>query len=198
MMWPRLSSKLVPNATEMSCAPPLVLLPFGRGKRFTSSNPVLSRIIGGWQIDGVLALQSGSPLRVRGANNFGIADRPNSTGVSAFIPTDQRSAGRWFDTTQFVNPADFTYGNISRLLPDVRGPGTTNIDFSVIKNTAIKERVSLQFRAESFNFSNHTNLLAPDTTFVPGADNKNRSGTFGTITRSRDARVVQLGMKLIF
>ena len=172
-------------------------LPFGKGKRWNSSNPIASRILGGWQVDGVLALQSGAPLRVRGANNF-IADRPNSTGVSAAIPTGQRSASRWFDTTQFVNPPDFTFGNISRLLPDVRGPGTTNIDFSVIKNTAIRERVSLQFRVESFNFSNHTSLLAPDTTFVPGADNKNRSGTFGTITRSRDARVVQLGMKLIF
>ena len=173
-------------------------LPFGKGKRFSSSQPVISRLIGGWQVNGVLTLQSGTPLRVRGANNFGIADRPNSTGISAALPTDQRSAARWFDTTQFVNPPDFTFGNISRLLPDVRGPGTTNLDLSVLKFTAITERVGLQFRAESFNFANHTNLLAPDTTFVAGPDNRNRSGTFGVITRSRDARVVQLGMKLIF
>ncbi len=173
-------------------------LPFGKGKRFSSVNPVMSRLMGGWQVNGVLTLQSGTPLRVRGANNFGIADRPNSTGVSAALPNDQRTAARWFDTTQFVNPPDFTFGNISRLLPDVRGPGITNLDFSVLKSTTITERVAVQFRAESFNFANSTNLLAPDTTFVPGADNKNRSGTFGTITRSRDARVVQLGMKLIF
>jgi len=172
-------------------------LPFGKGKRFASGNGAMNRVIGGWQLNGVLTLQSGTPLRVRGANNL-LADRPNSTGVSAALPTDQRTAARWFDTGQFVNPPDFTFGNVSRLLPDVRGPGTTNLDFSLLKTTQVTERVALQFRAESFNFANHTNLLAPDTTFVPGPDNKNRSGTFGTITRSRDARVVQLGLKLIF
>ena len=172
-------------------------LPFGKGKRFSSSNGAMNRVIGGWQVDGVLALQSGTPLAVRGANNF-LANRPNSTGASAALPGSQRSAARWFDTTQFVNPANFTFGNVSRLLPDVRGPGIRNVDLSVIKTTQLTEKVGLQFRAESFNFANKVNLLSPNTTFVTGPDGRNQSGTFGTITRSRDARVVQLALKLIF
>ncbi len=172
-------------------------LPFGRGKMFSSSSGIVNRIIGGWQVDGVLTFQSGGPLPIRGANNF-LASRPNSTGVSAALPQDQRSAARWFDTTQFVNPPNFTFGNVGRLLPDVRGPGLQNLDLSVIKTTQITERLGLQFRAESFNFANHVNLLSPNTSFVPGPDGRNQSGTFGTITRSRDARVVQLAMKLIF
>ena len=87
-----------------------------------------------------------------------------------------------------------------RSLPpaDVRGPGLNNVDLSVIKDTQITERVRIQFRAESFNTFNHNNLLVPDTAFVPGADGRNQSATFGQITRSRDARVVQLGLKVIF
>lgn len=171
-------------------------LPFGNGKRWKSSSGVVNRIIGGWQAEGILVLQSGEPLAVRGANNFGIANRPNSTGKSAHL--DNRTAARWFDATQFVNPPDFTFGNITRLLPDVRGPGMNNIDLSLIKSTTIKENLALQFRAESFNFANHVNLLGPGTTFVPGPDGRNSSATFGTITRARDARVVQLALKLIF
>ncbi len=172
-------------------------LPFGKGKRWTSSSNAVNRVIGGWQVDGVLTLQSGTPLRIRGANNF-LADRPNSTGVTAALPGSERTVNRWFDTSQFVNPADFTFGNVGRMLPDVRGPGIRNLDLSLIKTTQVTERVGLQFRAESFNFTNRVNLLSPDTTFVPGPDGRNRSGTFGTITRSRDARVVQLALKLIF
>ena len=68
----------------------------------------------------------------------------------------------------------------------------------MIKTTQLTEKVGLQFRAESFNFANRVNLLGPNTTFVAGPDGRNQSGTFGTITRSRDARVVQLALKLIF
>ncbi len=172
-------------------------LPFGPGKHWNFNGPVARRVLGGWQVDGVVTLQAGTPLRIRGANNF-TANRPNSTGTSAKLPGDQRTAARWFDTTQFVNPPDFTFGNVGRLLPDVRGPGINNIDFSIIKNTAVRERMNLQFRAESFNMANRVNLLSPDTTFVPGPDGRNRSATFGVITRARDARVVQLGLKFIF
>jgi hypothetical protein len=83
-------------------------------------------------------------------------------------------------------------------MPDVRGPGIRNVDLSVIKTTNLTEKVGLQFRAESFNFANKVNLLSPNTTFAAGPDGRNQSGTFGTITRSRDARVVQLALKVIF
>lgn len=172
-------------------------LPFGRGRRFDPSNAVLNKIVGGWQINMIGVMQSGLPITVRGANNQG-ADRPNSTGVSAELPGDQRTAQRWFDTDQFVNPALFTLGNVGRSLPDVRHPGTVNWDLSLIKDTRISERINLQFRAESFNFLNHVNYGLVNDTFVAGPDGKNQSATFGTINSARDARVMQLGLKLIF
>ena len=109
----------------------------------------------------------------------------------------------------FVNPADFTFGNVGRVLPDVRTPGTVNFDLSLIKDTFITERVNVQFRAEAFNFLNHVNLggrgdffstvaAGLDTRFRAGPDGKNRSATFGTIISAQAARIVQFGLKIIF
>ena len=95
-------------------------------------------------------------------------------------------------------PANFTFGNVGRALPDARTPGTVNFDLSLMKNTRITERVNLQFRAEAFNFLNHVNLGAPNTTFTAGPDGRNSNASFGTINSARDARVMQLGMKVIF
>ena len=168
----------------------LYQLPFGQG-----SGSALNKLIGGWQINSIGTMQDGVPLVVRGAENFQ-ANRPNSTGQSAKL--DNPTAERWFDTGAFVNPPDFTYGNVGRALPDVRGPGTMNFDLSLIKDTFVGERLNIQFRAEAFNFLNSVNLRNPNTSFRAGADGLNASGTFATIAAARDARVVQFGLKVIF
>ncbi len=170
-------------------------LPFGPGKRWRSGNALAEKLISGWQVNSVLTLQSGLPVVIAGANNF-IATRPNSTGVSANL--SDPSAAEWFDTAQFVNPPNFTFGNVGRTLPDVRNPGIINLDLSLIKDTGIRERLHLQFRAEAFNVANHVNLLEANGTFVPGTNGYNQSGTFGTITGARDPRILQLALKLIF
>jgi hypothetical protein len=143
----------------------------------------------------IMTFQKGQPLAIRGANN-NAADRPNSTGQSAKL--DDPTIYQWFNTSAFVNPPSYTYGNVGRVLPDVRSPGFFNVDASLIKNTKIRERFSLQFRAEAFNLDNHVNPLAPNLTFSPGSNGLNQSSTFGTITGARDPRSIQLGMKLIF
>jgi hypothetical protein len=170
-------------------------LPFGANRRYRASNRLLNAAIGGWQMNSVTTIQTGLPVVVRGASNFR-ADRPNSTGASAKL--DDRTEYRWFDTNAFVNPANYTFGNAGRVLPDVRTPGVVNVDFSLVKDTRIHENSRIEFRAEAFNVANHVNLGFPDVTFVPGTNNLNRSATFGTITTSRDARIIQLGLKFVF
>ena len=164
-------------------------LPFGKG------SGLVNRLIGGWQLNTIGVMQTGLPIVITGANN-NRATRPDSTGVTAKL--DNPTAARWFDTTQFVNPASYTFGNVGRVLPDVRGPGTVNWDFSVIKNTRVTERFNIQLRAEAFNFLNHVNLGLPNGGFSAGPDGRNQSGAFGTITSARDSRNVQLGLKVIF
>ncbi|MDE0102841.1 MAG: carboxypeptidase regulatory-like domain-containing protein [Bryobacterales bacterium] len=171
----------------------LYQLPFGR-----SGGGALNKLIGGWQINSIGTMQDGLPLIIRGAAN-NQANRPNSTGQSAKL--NNPTAERWFDTSAFVNPPDFTFGNVGRVLPDVRAPGILNFDLSLIKDTYIGERVNVQFRAEAFNFMNKVNLGARNgvnTRFVAGADGMNRSATFGTIVNARDARVFQVALKVIF
>jgi hypothetical protein len=173
-------------------------LPFGRGKRYLgSSNAIVNGFLGGWQTNGILVLQDGLPLVVRGANN-NAANRPNSTGVSAALPTGERNRLRWFDTAQFVNPPAWTFGDVGRTLPDVRSPGIVSLDFSIIKNTRFAERYNLQFRAEAFNILNKTNFFAPNTSFTAGANGLNNNPNFGVVSGAREPRNIQLALKFMF
>lgn len=156
---------------------------------------MVNKLIGGWQINTVGIMQKGLPVVIGGANNLP-ASRSNSTGESA--KPDNSSAAKWLNTEVFVNPANYTFGNIGRALPDVRGPGTFNWDLRFIKNTRVTERFNLRFRAEMFNFMNNVNLGLPSGGFAAGPKGRNQSGTFGTITSARDARNIQLGLKLLF
>ena len=174
----------------------LYQLPFGKGKQFlNASNAALRRVVEGWQINTILSSQTGWPLPIRGASN-NLADRPNSTGQSAAL--ENPSAAKWFNTGAFVNPPTYTYGNVGRTLPDVRGPGLFNLDLSVTKDTQVSERMRVQLRVESFNVLNSVNLNRPGTTFVPGPTGQNQSAAFGVITSARDGRSLQFGLKLYF
>ena len=92
-------------------------------------------------------------------------------------------------------PPTGTFGNAGRNI--LTAPGFEDIDFAVSKTTAIKERVSLQFRAEAFNLFNHPNFAQPSNNFA--------AANYGQILATRTARgdlgssrQLQLGMKLIF
>jgi hypothetical protein len=170
-------------------------VPFGPGKRWQSSHRVLNAIGGGWQFASLLEFEGGVPVVVSGANN-NLATRPNSNGQSAQLADPTIS--EWFNTADFVNPPSWTYGNVSRDLPNVRAPGIVNIDLTASKSFQIIERLRLQIRGEAFNIANHPNFLPPNGAFVPGTNGLNSSGTFGTITAARDPRIIQVAMKLIF
>src|SRR5260370_15786746 len=76
---------------------------------------------------------------------------------------------QWANPAGFSLPAPGTLGNLQRDF--LAGPGTVNTNYSVIKETAIKEQVRLQFRAEFFNLFNHPNFALPNANvFVQKAD----------------------------
>ena len=141
------------------------------------------------------SVQNGLPLQVGGANNF-LASRPDSTGQSAKL--DNPTQYQWVNPTVFVNPALYTYGNVGRMLPDVRAPGIFSLDASLIKNTRVGERTNLQFRMETFNSLNWVNLGYPNLSFSPGANGQNSNALFGRITSDRGPRNVQLALRLSF
>ncbi len=172
----------------------VVELPFGPGKMmFSTAQGVLRRVAEGWKLGGVATYHSGLPLSVT-ASTGSVATRPNSTGQSAKITQDRSTAqelAQWFNTTVFIAPPPFTYGNVSRTLADVRAPHLVNLDLSVIKDTVIRERLKLEFRAEAFNLTNTPFFAAPNTNFG--------NVQFGQISAmSGLPRVMQGSLKLLF
>jgi hypothetical protein len=96
---------------------------------------------------------------------------------------------RWFDTSAFVTPAQFTYGNAGRNI--LYGPGRVNFDFSVFKEFRIKNRTRLQFRTEIFNAFNTAQFDLPNAAI--GAAN---AGTITAIVGT--PRQIQFGLKVLF
>jgi hypothetical protein len=100
-----------------------------------------------------------------------------------------------FDTSAFQQPSQYgVFGNSPRTV--CCGPGINNFDMSFLKNTSIKERYQLQFRAEFFNIANHAQFSSVDGNISDGYVQD--GGTFGKVTRARDPRIVQFALKLLF
>jgi len=169
-------------------------LPFGPGKKFLANTKgIASHLVGGWQINGITSDRSGFPLAMS-ATIVGGGNRPNSTGQSAAIDgsrTRGQQLNQWFNTSAFTQPPSYSYGNVSRTLPDVRGPGLFNLDLSLIKNMKLSEKAHLQLRFEYFNAFNHPNFDLPNTGMG--------SGAFGRISSTvLLPRVGQVAMKVNF
>ncbi len=172
-------------------------LPFGKGRRFGSGmSKALDAFIGGWQMNGIFNIQSGSALGI-GANNtaglFTEAIRANSNGQSPVLDVDAHARlERWFDTSVFSQPAPFTLGNVSPLVTRLRNHHINNLDLSIFKQFQILEKLKLQFRAEAFNSLNRVRFGNPNTAVTAGAN-------FGRVTtQANDPRQMQFGLKLIW
>lgn len=190
---PHLDRGLDPNDVSQNLEVSGVwLMPFGE-----SSHGLARELIGGWQWNGLVAWQTGFPLQVTGTNNFTGTPYPNLTG-NPTLPASQRSIHKWFNTSAFANPADYTLGNSPAYLPATRGPNYTNANISLTKDVALWKKATLQFRVEAFNVFNHPQLNAPNTSFSPSASGVNTNSLFGTITSALDPRDIQLGMHLSF
>jgi len=155
----------------------------------------------GWQLGGILSLQTGQPFSVlTGQDNSSTGlgnDRPDLIGDPN---TGPHTVNRWFNTAAFTPNQPLTFGNAGRNI--VTGPGFHNFDFSLMKNTRIGEQANIQFRAEFFNIFNHPNFALPAN--ILAAPN------FGTLFQTPDAaqnnvglgsggpRLIQLALKVSF
>jgi hypothetical protein len=176
-------------------------LPFGKNKLGARSAAVRV-LLGGWQVNGLLLLQSGSPLNITYAattlNTSGHSNQPNLVGPGT--PAIYGSVGPgqlWFDTSRFAAPAALTFGNVGRNI--LKGPGVVNLDASLFRKFRVRERISLEFRAEAFNASNTPHFANPNTTFGnPGFGQVTTSNDFTDSTNDTDNRKLQVGIRLFF
>lgn len=160
----------------------------------TAKNTLLKVITNGWSWTGAFSANTGFPLALASIGNSGVGGgvlRPNSTGVSANLTGDPQSRLlRYFDTSQFTVPAAFTFGNVGRTLPDVRGPGRVSYNMAIQRSIPIRERLRTTFRAEAFNLTN-TPYFARPAQQLGGAG-------FGVISAATGERQVQISLKLTF
>ncbi|MGE5204452.1 MAG: carboxypeptidase regulatory-like domain-containing protein [Chlamydiota bacterium] len=177
-------------------------LPFGHGRALGAAlQGWRNALAGGWSVNTIVTLQAGFPftpqLSYNPSNNGDTRNpvrpfvNPDFTG-----PVILGQPGQWFNPNAFLAPPPNSgfYGNLGR--DTLIGPGLATCDFSMVKETALRERLTLQFRAEIFNLLNRANFNTPNLiTFTPSGV----SGTAGTISStSTSARQVQFGLKLIW
>jgi hypothetical protein len=184
-----LASDDIPRALVLSY---IYELPVGHGRHFlpSLSKPV-DAVLGDWQVSGVTTFKSGFPLPIlddtNNTNSFGGGQRPDLIGNPHIAhPT----VYEWFNTAAFAQPPPFTFGNVSRFMPNLRSPGINNWDLGIEKSWRWQEKLRLQFRAEIFNLINHPQFYAPDSSMGDPA--------FGEINGTTPARDIQFGLKLFW
>ena len=180
-------------------------LPMGSGKRFLNGwSGLANQLVSGWSINSIVTLQGGFPFSPQlSYNPSGNGDTRNP--VRPFVnpnfsgSTILGKPGQWFDPNAFLAPANTPantgfYGNVGR--NTLIGPGLATWDFSTFKDTRLRERLTLQFRAEIFNLLNRANFNTPNgVAFTPSGV----SPTAGAITStSTTSRQVQFGLKLLW
>ena len=155
----------------------------------------------GWTASVIVNVQTGFPFSPQlGYNPTGNGDTRNPVRPNwnpdfhgSLYP---RTASQYFNPLAFLPPASGTYGNVSR--DPLTGPGLSELDFSVFKDSHITERIGLQFRAEFFNILNYTNFSTPNEVVYTSATS-GVSPTAGLVTAtSTTSRQIQFGAKLQF
>jgi hypothetical protein len=185
-------------------------LPFGTGHRvLANATTVQNKIVGGWSISGIASIQTGFPFSPQlGYNPTGNGDTRNP--VRPQLNPDfhdrlyPRTPTQWFDPNAFVAPYPGTFGNAGR--DSLTGPGLTNLDFSLVKNTSIHERVRTQFRAEYFNILNHTNFATPNPVVFSTGPTPTKPGTAAALSptagvmtaTATTSRQLQFALKFLF
>lgn len=163
-----------------------------------------SRVLGGWEIQGVVQVQAGPPFnptvgfdraRLGGGGPSDGSQRPmyaGAPGTSVILGDPQR----WFDPTVFALPPAGMYGNLGRNVLD--GPGLASMDLAAHKILWRAEGQSLRLRIEAFNAGNHPNFQIPSGLAL--FDRKlNRVGSAGLITSTTTtSRQIQLALKWMF
>jgi hypothetical protein len=187
-------------------------LPFGRGQTFLSSNSLLDRAVGGWQLAGVMVFQSGPFMTVSTLTD------PSGTGFNIFnvnggradtVPGVNPYAGQ--SISQYINPNAFAapanaigrFGDSTN--GDLVGPGTQAVSLSLIKRFSIKERARAEIGLQVSNAFNHPNYQPPGVLQIASTTNGVNQVVpgFGQITAMQFAegagpRQLQLTGRIVF
>ena len=160
---------------------------------FAHSGILMHRLLGDWELSGIVTAQSGAPITVLasgGPSQTGLGDERAVVNGPAYGSGACSSAPcvNYLIPSSFQTPPIGTFGTAGK--GALRGPDLMDWDIGIFKNIPIHERLSAQFRVEFFNVLNNVNFSAPNAT-VGGAG-------FGSIVAAGDPRIGQLALKILF
>ena len=166
-------------------------LPFGRGRQFLNTG-WKSYLLGPWNLSGIWSVHSGDRFTVFYSTNVsnssgGGTQRPNRIG-SGQLPEGERTLNHWFDTSAFVAPVQYTYGNSGTGI--ITGPGSFNVNLTLERHFIVRDRYDIDLRGEAFNAFNRANFGDPNATIG--------NAQVGIISSAGDPRVLQVAVKLAF
>lgn len=166
-------------------------LPFGKDRHWLRSSGPLDWFFGGWQLGGILTLQTGqyfTPTLSVDLTNTGTTNFPNAVSDPNLV-SNQRSLREWFNPAAFLLPQQYVYGNAGRGI--VEGPPLRNMDLKIGKNFYLRERYRFEFRAEMFNFTNTPHFALPNATV-----NSPQEGMINATVGN--PRLIQGALKFVF
>jgi hypothetical protein len=177
-------------------------LPFGKGKRFVNSSGLMDRVVGGWEVAGVIVAQTGPFMTVRSSGD------PSGTGFDQLVdvgradtvkgvnPYAGQSINQWINPAAFTTPPDNVGRFANSSVGNVIGPGTKSVSLSIFKTIKFTESVRMQIGASAANLFNHPNYDVPNQLAVdsPGFAALNALQT----AEGAGPRQIQLSARIYF
>ena len=186
-------------------------------------NPVRNRFAGGfangWQVAGLVQLQSGADLNGAGTfgmnlnnlkipgTNFNISNASilgtNDIQLNPYLtcnPTANLAPHQYINGNCFAAPTAIGV-NGPTVMPAIYGPAFFNTNLALFKNFKVTDKTNLQFRVDGYNFLNHPLWSFNGQNLTPGFDGstgKLNTPNFGYVTQKQGLRVMQLAVKFLF
>jgi hypothetical protein len=180
-------------------------LPFGKGRHYMSNSPrVVELLLGNWSTNGILTLDTGQPQTIGCTKTTGAGTGCYALYTGADPYGGSHDVNHYYNAAAFADPPVVTAVGQTDFSPlgggntQVIGPPFRRLDFSLFKSFPIGESRRFEFRAESFNLTNHPAFAQPTS----GNLNFVNTSTFGRISATRDApndaRELQFALKFYF
>jgi hypothetical protein len=169
----------------------IVESPFSKGRKWAAQG-WKGHLLGGWQWNGVFSSYSGTPFSV-GSAATSLNAPGNDQTADQMLPNVAILGGigrgaSFFDPNAFAPVTAVRFGTTGRNI--LRGPGFVNLDTGLFRTFDVSERVKVQFRAESFNFTNTPHFNNPGATVTSATRNADGSirslGGYTEVTAAAD------------
>jgi hypothetical protein len=163
---------------------------------------VLQIIAGDWQLAPIVGMHTSNYYTVATGVDSALSGVSTTGQRPNLVQSDPYCANRtvncWLNFNAFGAPAPGTLGNLG--INNLTGPGYFDLDLALSRRFKIRERQTIEIRAESFNLENRANFLNPAAASLVGGtvNNALNSSTFGKIQSDVSPRIMQFAVKYAF